>query len=280
MGNGKQEKRSKSSLPNKNPKRKRLPLGPNRPQKKKKKTKTTSHKKKNNNNETKNNNHSIVTAAATSAEQLSFFVGQYQSANVIQLSSLELESITDKCILKLSQGLAQSSNNLGEHMKAAFGSSWREVLCGKQILEGKIDPGNPALLVISLSALRSLELLRGLQALTKECHAAKLFSKHMKVNDQVSFLKNRVNIASGTPSRIKKLIDMEALGLTRLAVIVLDMQTDVKGYSLFTLPQVRDEFWDLYKNYLHPRLVQGDLRICLYGPTPISSEVNKEVTGD
>ncbi|KAG5552303.1 hypothetical protein RHGRI_010397 [Rhododendron griersonianum] len=39
--------------------------------------------------------------------------------------------------------------------------------------------------------------------------------------------------------RIKKLIDVEALGLSRLAVIVLDMHTDVKGYSLFTLPQVR-----------------------------------------
>ncbi|THG09719.1 hypothetical protein TEA_012232 [Camellia sinensis var. sinensis] len=188
MGSGKQEKRSKSSLPNKNPKRKRLPLGPNRPQKKKKKTKTTSHKKKNN-NETKNNNHSVVTAAATSAEQLSFFVGQYQSANAIQLSSLELESIT------------------------GAGFAFQSTL--------------------------SIMLLW-----------------------------------------IKKLIDMEALGLTRLAVIVLDMQTDVKGYSLFTLPQVRDEFWDLYKNYLHPRLVQGDLRICLYGLIPISSEVNKEVTGD
>lgn len=54
----------------------------------------------------------------------------------------------------------QSASNIGEHMKAAFGSSWKEVLCDKQLLEGKIDPGNPALLVISLSALRSLELLR------------------------------------------------------------------------------------------------------------------------
>ncbi|XP_028063787.1 uncharacterized protein LOC114267004 [Camellia sinensis] len=98
--------------------------------------------------------------------------------------------------------------------------------------------------------------------------------------NKVSFLKNHVTIASGTPSRMKKLIDMEALGLTRLAVIMLDMQTDVKGYSLFTLPQVRDELWDLYMNDLHPRLVQGDLRICLYGLIPISSKVNKEVTSD
>ena len=39
--------------------------------------------------------------------------------------------------------------------------------------------------------------------------------------------------------RIKKLIDTEALGLSRLQVLLLDMHPDMKGYSLFTLPQVR-----------------------------------------
>lgn len=39
--------------------------------------------------------------------------------------------------------------------------------------------------------------------------------------------------------RIKKLIDMEVLGLSRLQIIVLDMHTDVKGYSLLSLPQIR-----------------------------------------
>lgn len=48
--------------------------------------------------------------------------------------------------------------------------------------------------------------------------------------------------------RIKKLIDMEALGLSRLTVIVLDMYTDVKGYSLFTLPQVRFDLLSRYSN--------------------------------
>ncbi|XP_052206575.1 uncharacterized protein LOC127810972 [Diospyros lotus] len=209
-------------------------------------------------------------------DQLRFFVDLYQSANAVRLSSLELNSIDDRCILELSQGLDQSASNLGEHMKTAFGSSWKEVLCEKQLLEGKIDPGNPALLVISISALRSLELLRGLRSLTRECPAAKLFSKHMKIEDQVSFLKNRVNFACGTPSRIKKLIDMEALGLTRLAAIVLDMHTDVKGYSLFTLPQVRHEFWDLYQSYFHQKLVQGNLRMCLYGPLPDISRSKKK----
>uniref|UniRef100_A0A5B7BHH7 Protein CMSS1 n=1 Tax=Davidia involucrata TaxID=16924 RepID=A0A5B7BHH7_DAVIN len=272
MGSGKGDKRSKTSL--KNPK-KHIPLGPNRAKTKSKK-KIKNNNNKNTKSKSKNNENNNTVEPATASQQLSFFLDQYQSANGIQLSSLELEPIKDACIVKLPEGLAQNFSTLGEHMKDAFGLSWKEVLCEKQLLEGKNDPGNPALLIISLSALRSLELLRGLRPLTGECHAAKLFSKHMKIEDQVSFLKNRVNIASGTPNRIKKLIDMEALGLSRLAVIVLDMHTDVKGYSLFTLPQVRDEFWDLYKSYFHERLVQGDLRICLYGPLPVGLEVKKK----
>jgi hypothetical protein len=68
--------------------------------------------------------------------------------------------------------------------------------------------------------------------------------------------------------RIKKLVDIEALGLSRLDMIVIDMHPDVKGFSLFTLPQVRDEFWDLYKNCFHQRVLEGRLRICMYGPKP------------
>ena len=39
--------------------------------------------------------------------------------------------------------------------------------------------------------------------------------------------------------RIKKLIDIEALSLSRLKLVVLDMQKDAKSFNLFTLPQVR-----------------------------------------
>ena len=38
-------------------------------------------------------------------------------------------------------------------MKAAFGPFWKEVLCEGQLMEGKIDPGNPAVLIINASAL-------------------------------------------------------------------------------------------------------------------------------
>ncbi|TXG72815.1 hypothetical protein EZV62_001394 [Acer yangbiense] len=237
------------------------------------KTKHEKKKKKktrNDNKETKTDENSKkgLVQPASASEQLSFFVNQFQCANDIQLSSLELESIKESCFLELSKSLDQDVKTLGNHMQEAFGPSWKEVLSEKQLLEGKIDPGCPAVLIVSTSALRSIELLRGLRSLTTECHAAKLFSKHMKVEEQVSVLKNRVNIASGTPSRIKKLIDIEALGISRLALIVLDMHVDVKGYSLFTLPQVRDEFWELYKTYFDQRLLEGDLQVCLYGPIP------------
>ncbi|KAL6188949.1 hypothetical protein ACLB2K_040339 [Fragaria x ananassa] len=191
--------------------------------------------------------------------QLNLFLDKFQSANHLKLSSLELNSLTDKCIVDMSTD--QDVESLGKHVKAAFGPSWKEELCDKRLLEGKVDPGSPAVLIISTSALRSIELL-----------SLDIFLSSTLCLFQVSLLKDRVNIASGTPNRIKKLIDIEALGLSRLSVIVLDVHPDVKGYSLLTLPQVSDEFWDLYKTYFHQRLLQGSLRLSLYGPLKSDNE--------
>ncbi|XP_077250212.1 U3 containing 90S pre-ribosomal complex subunit [Tasmannia lanceolata] len=240
------QKGSKTQNPN------RIPLGKNRANTKRKEKKINKRKPS-------------LYSNASSTQQLRFFLDRFQSSNGIKLSALELEGFKDTCILELSQDLNQDAGNLGKHLKATFGISWREVLTEGQLSEGKIDEGSPAVVIISTSALRSLELLRGLRLLTGECPAAKLFAKHMKVEEQVSLLKTRVNIASGTPSRIKKLIDMDALGLSRLSVLVIDMHTDAKGYSLFSLPQVSTEFWELYRSHFHQRLLQGDLRICFYG---------------
>ncbi|KAH0673362.1 hypothetical protein KY284_024449 [Solanum tuberosum] len=280
MGSGKEKKKQQQHQ-----KKKRFPLQPKKVvNNKRKKEKVKKTRSSSNNGESIENAKSKIKVKdtklndivrfPTAAQQLEFFHEQYQTANRVQLSSLELDSFTDTCMLELNPDQAQISSALADHMKVAFGASWKEILCEKE-LDEKIDPGQPALLVISLSALRSLDLLRELRPLTSECRAAKLFSKHMKIEEQASALKNRVNIASGTPSRIKKLIDVEALGLSRLAVIVLDMKTDTKGYSLLTLPQVRDEFWDLYRNYFHQRVLEGALRICLYDEIPVNIKKEK-----
>lgn len=283
MGSGKEKKKQQHQ--HQHQKKKRFPLQPKKVvNNKRKKEKVKKTRSSSNNGESIENAKSKIKVKdtklndivrfPTAAQQLEFFHEHYQSANRIQLSSLELDSFTETCMLELNPDHAQISSALADHMKVAFGPSWKESLCEKEIDE-KIDPGQPALLVISLSALRSLDLLRELRPLTSECRAAKLFSKHMKIEEQASALKNSVNIASGTPSRIKKLIDVEALGLSRLAVIVLDMKTDTKGYSLLTLPQVRDEFWDLYRNYFHQRVLEGALRICLYDEIPVNIKKEK-----
>ncbi|XP_068660789.1 uncharacterized protein [Aristolochia californica] len=253
-------KRSKFKNPN------RIPLGKNR-------AKT---KKDNKQNIGKSNIDVGSFTSATASQQLSFFIDRFESANGVKLSSLELEELKDTCMVENSQSLNQDAANLSKHLKPIFGTSWKEVLCEGLPVEGQIENGNPAVLIICSSALRALELLRGLKPLTRECRAAKLFAKHLKVEDQVLSLKDRVNLACGTPNRIKKLIDMDVLGLSRLAVLVLDMHTDAKGYSLFTLPQVSGEFWDLYKTHFHLRFLKGDLRICLYGQISTSDAKNAE----
>ena len=38
----------------------------------------------------------------------------------------------------------------------------------------------------------------------------------------------------------------------------------------------RDELWDLYKDFFHQRLLQGHLRICLFGPVPSANGKGKK----
>ncbi|XP_066349629.1 uncharacterized protein [Miscanthus floridulus] len=207
----------------------------------------------------------LLSAVMQPARQLEFLLRSFERAAKMRLSPLELDSYSEGCMVKLTEGAAQDVESFGDHVKGAFGSSWKEELCEGNHIDGEIAVGSPTLLVISSSALRSLDLLRGLKMFTKECRPVKLFAKHLKVEQQVAMLQARVNIACGTPSRINKLIDMEALSLSRLKLVVLDMQKDAKSFTLFTLPQVSNEFWDLYKGYLDPKIREGNMRICFYG---------------
>lgn len=200
----------------------------------------------------------------SSREQLDWFISAFQAATGTQLSSLELQEIPENSMLELSNTMDHNIPNLMKHVKAIFGPSWEEVLCEGNVVEGNVEPGCPALLIISSSAIRCVEILRGMKTLTTKCHAAKLFAKHIKIEEQVSILKERVNIAGGTPSRIKKLIEIDALKLSRLSVLMLDMHKDAKGLTLFDVPQVSNEFWELYKAHFHQQVMLSKLQICLY----------------
>lgn len=272
----KKGKRKRINDSNKNPNL--IPLGKNKilADRNKNKEEVEEREKEEKNNESGGGEATFLISIAPVAQQLDFFLDRFQSANKIKLSPLELDAYKDSCMVKLAEGIPQDVDNLSDHIKSVFGPSWKEVLTEEKLVEDAIDAGSPALVIVSTSALRSLEILRGLKSFTKQCHPAKLFAKHMKVEDQATSLKSsRVNIASGTPSRINKLINMDALTLSRTGIILLDMYRDVKGYSLLTLPQVSTEFWDLYKSHFQQRLLQGEMKICLYGAVPINEKRKK-----
>lgn len=63
-------------------------------------------------------------------------------------------------MVQLTEGAAQDVESFGDHVKGAFGSSWKEDLCEGNHIDGEIAVGSPTLLVISSSTLRSLDLLR------------------------------------------------------------------------------------------------------------------------
>lgn len=66
----------------------------------------------------------------------------------------------DTCILELPSS-DSDVKMLGKSVKAAFGASWKEVLCEGHL--GDTPPGSPAVLILSSSALRSTHLLRYLK---------------------------------------------------------------------------------------------------------------------
>ncbi|XP_058008612.1 uncharacterized protein LOC131183004 [Hevea brasiliensis] len=117
-------------------------------------------KKKKKDKKKSSSNSEVTVTPASASQYRSFFLNAFQSANALQLSSIELESIKETSFLESSQELGQEVEDLGKHVKAAFGPSWKQVLCERQLVDGKIEPGSPAVLIISTSALRSIELLR------------------------------------------------------------------------------------------------------------------------
>jgi protein CMS1 len=69
--------------------------------------------------------------------------------------------------------------------------------------------GAPAIIIITHSAIRATDLVRALKEFDKTAKIAKLFAKHLKVEEQARFLaERRIHFAVGTPHRIKELMDL------------------------------------------------------------------------
>lgn len=108
--------------------------------------------------------------------------------------------------------------------------------------------GAPTLLFIAGAALRVADATRVLRdkklRREKGADVAKLFARHFKLEEHVSYLKrSKIGSAVGTPGRIGKLLcETDALSVSQLTHIILDISyRDTKKRSLLDIPETRDE---------------------------------------
>ncbi|KAL8985561.1 MAG: hypothetical protein Q9205_000763 [Flavoplaca limonia] len=104
-------------------------------------------------------------------------------------------------------------------------------------------PGSPHTLVLTSAALRAADLSRVLRKFqTKEATVAKLFAKHIKLKNAMSFVKKRrrINIGVGTPTRIIDLLEERALNLESLERVIIDTSfMDRKNRSIFDMKETQ-----------------------------------------
>jgi protein CMS1 len=119
---------------------------------------------------------------------------------------------------------------------------------------------SPCVLIISVSALRSVAILKQLSSLN--LRAAKLFAKHMQVSDQVDMLEKTVYpIAVGTPNRLLKLSQMKsdidnrgALNFENTELVIFDCYEDQKKFTVCTLNDTAPDLMQLLHEAVLPEV--------------------------
>jgi hypothetical protein len=160
---------------------------------------------------------------------------------------------------------------------------------------------SPMVLIVTLSARRSVELMKQLSAM--KLPVAKLFAKHMSVEDQVELLKGVTgkkntggggaagggggskkgtangrcySLAVGTPGRLLKLLrhgrdepgsdGLGALRLNHTEVVIIDCHEDSKGWTVCTLKDTSKDMMELMKEGVVPQLEKrkGKIKLAMF----------------
>ncbi|KAG6813603.1 hypothetical protein H0H92_009220 [Tricholoma furcatifolium] len=132
----------------------------------------------------------------------------------------------------------------------------------KRLGQKSKSPGAPTLIFLTGAALRVADVTRILKDKKlrgdKGGEVAKLFAKHFKLSEHVTYLRRtKVGAAVGTPGRIGKLLcETDGLSVSALSHIMLDITyRDSKKRSLLDIPETRDE---VFKTVLGaPKVLEG-----------------------
>ncbi|KAF7845791.1 hypothetical protein BT93_L0645 [Corymbia citriodora subsp. variegata] len=142
-----------------------------------------------------------------------------------------------------------------------------------ELKESSSEQGCPHTLILSLSAIRSMHVKRAVDKYgTSESKIAKLFSKHIKYDEAVSYLeKTRVGIGVGTAGRIEELIvgkdgKKGVLKLEALKRVILDVSyLDEKKRGLIEdIPAFKALVTLLNVEELKLRFAKGETKILFF----------------
>ncbi|PVU96242.1 hypothetical protein BB561_001307 [Smittium simulii] len=98
-----------------------------------------------------------------------------------------------------------------------------------------------------------------------EARIAKLFAKHIKIEEQVRFLKAfDYDVGVGTPARIRKLAEIGAIDFSKVELILLDCHQDTKTMTIMSLDDTRLVISELWKNTLLPLAQNNKLKLLLF----------------
>lgn len=199
-------------------------------------------------------------AQRSSKEQADWLWESYQRST--PASELERDSagLTSSCVVNLPNGA--SIGSLEQGLKT-LEPNWRQELCSI----GHRSPGKLSALIISPAALGCTSVIQACPDLNRECRIAKLFAKHFKVHEQVEVLKSQpAAVGAGTPNRLTKLVEEEALKLEKIRYIVLDVRLDAKKRTILDMPEVTGDWWTLWdKCGLKKRVAEGKAKLVLFG---------------
>jgi U3-containing 90S pre-ribosomal complex subunit len=187
-------------------------------------------------------------------KQVDYFWKCYSGCRKFKdLTSLELgEMPPESAILEAKETLLDS-------IKALF-PNWKRLTNYKEASK-LVKPGNPKLLILSISATRCTEVLKQLNSLN--ARIAKLFAKHLSVDEQKEILKQSIAFAVGTPARVMQLIQLGCLNLDG-TVVMIDLTPDSKKFNILTSFDASEDFFTLYRECLHEKLRDGKVKFSFF----------------
>ncbi|KAI1001010.1 hypothetical protein K3495_g7186 [Podosphaera aphanis] len=85
--------------------------------------------------------------------------------------------------------------------------------------------GTPHTIIVTGAGLRAADIARSVRKFpVKEAKVARLFAKHIKIQESIKFLQNhRTGIAIGTPQRLRDIMENGALKVVKLERIIVDV---------------------------------------------------------